>query len=189
MPFGLLWCCYLVQARATSRCPLGHQCLSAFCGVVTRQRTRPRPPADPVTNAFRPFVVLLPVLIQAYLETSAGVTNAFRPFVVLLPLVSSNAKTGPIPSPMPFGLLWCCYCRVRCRGFPLVQASPMPFGLLWCCYPNKDGVPSWPGRRHQCLSAFCGVVTPRMRIIGHAVVAVSPMPFGLLWCCYEEVKP
>ena len=58
MPFGLLWCCYTKQRRNTRR-------------------------ARNVTNAFRPFVVLLLHEIQ-YMDPAVRVTNAFRPFVVLL---------------------------------------------------------------------------------------------------------
>ena len=89
MPFGLLWCCYnkntlagigaiLVVTNAfrpfvvllpdywkanRQQVLSGHQCLSAFCGVVTRLvNTKSRLDEILVTNAFRPFVVLLHVL-------------------------------------------------------------------------------------------------------------------------------
>ena len=109
---------------------------------------------------------------------------------------------------MPFGLLWCCYTN-ETRHHPPRFPSPMPFGLLWCCYVMSSDDPAGPCVSHQCLSAFCGVVTTRRScelvqlIRGHQCLSAfcgvvtfakgthksviegeSPMPFGLLWCCY-----
>ncbi len=59
MPFGLLWCCYTLIRSSFPVHRQRHQCLSAFCGVVTAGGQPCGHLPGPVTNAFRPFVVLL----------------------------------------------------------------------------------------------------------------------------------
>ncbi len=162
MPFGLLWCCYTnVNDWAFSETP-SHQCLSACCGVVTTD----------VSNALLSGVtshqclsaccgVVTPHGGRYCQARRVPVTNAFRPVVVLLRTCVSGGSSPENLSPMPFGLLWCCYAW-RCKGtFAVSSSSPMPFGLLWCCYLERE------------LNA----ANERIK---------SPMPFGLLWCCYNQ---
>ncbi len=135
MPFGLLWCCYL------------------------RQGDDDRGADEYVTNAFRPFVVLLHLRGRRTQGSVRRVTNAFRPFVVLLQATAKGVDFGSashqclsafcgvvtlvhprevfraaIVSPMPFGLLWCCYKSAEGEATKNGVESPMPFGLLWCFY-------------------------------------------------------
>ncbi len=64
-----------------------------------------------------------------------SVTNAFRPVVVLLrDKEMDKVLADTKESPMPFGLLWCCYLPEDARLIASAPESPMPFGLLWCCY-------------------------------------------------------
>ncbi len=235
MPFGLLWCCYTRSSQHALRVAryvtnafrpfvvllqgvygdvfqqvLGHQCLSAFCGVVTISPSSNPSQSLSVTNAFRPFVVLLldgefhgrdwhvvvtnafrpfVVLLPQRYRQGPGrddrVTNAFRPFVVLLlgSLAQLLAKANE--SPMPFGLLWCCY---HTPGPWLATPTTVtnafrPFVVL---LRKTESNTITPRPSHQCLSAFCGVVT-RITEDGSAVrIIMSPMPFGLLWCCYRS---
>ena len=116
MPFGLLWCCYMTTLSNLITALIGHQCLSAFCGVVTAFRCAVTPGNFHVTNAFRPFVVLL---------RASGTHH---------PGLRSR-------SPMPFGLLWCCYPPVQRPSPGSDGLSPMPFGLLWCCYDHREQLP------------------------------------------------
>ena len=65
---------------------------------------------EDVAGAFRPVVVLLHAIVTSNETADWVVTNAFRPVVVLLHLmVEDTAKPAVSLSPMPFGLLWCCY--------------------------------------------------------------------------------
>ncbi len=72
MPFGLLWCCY------------------------QQGNTHARSANHAVTNAFRPFVVLLLVNVNKMLDCGSK-------------------------SPMPFGLLWCCYVEHDYEGAILAR--------------------------------------------------------------------
>ncbi len=131
-----------------------------------------------------------------------SVTNAFRPVVVLLLETESEALDWLQESPMPFGLLWCCYTCNRKHGQARLQ-SPMPFGLLWCCYritlkrlfiaaavTNAFRpvvvllrcflLALFVRARHQCLSACCGVVT---RTVAVEVMESSGSHQCLSACC------
>ena len=136
MPFGLLWCCYF---RCCSTHPSsqvsGHQCLSACCGVVTK-----------AANA------MLTILEEGHqcLSACCGVVTWLH----------TRELIGITESPMPFGLLWCCYMKLRIHPRFHGPLSPMPFGLLWCCYQNTAQTAYASNSSHQCLSACCGVVTP-----------------------------
>ena len=112
---------------------LSHQCLSAFCGVVT---------ASVIPTAIR----------RDY------VTNAFRPFVVLLLCTEKKTQSLEALSPMPFGLLWCCYSDAKRMpsAWPDVTNAFRPFVVLLL---QKSAEHSPEAMSHQCLSAFCGVVT------------------------------
>ncbi len=86
---------------------------------------------------------------------------------------------------MPFGLLWCCYthCGVLKGRFTVGRhqcLSAFCGVVTWRADPETEGA----RERHQCLSAFCGVVTPSLNRNCRARLPASPMPFGLLWCCY-----
>ncbi len=68
------------------------------------------------------------------------VTNAFRPVVVLLHAYVGLTFACTQGSPMPFGLLWCCYLQLPSPDRIGHRQSPMPFGLLWCCYPKVTAI-------------------------------------------------
>ncbi len=164
MPFGLLWCCYFWTAtKITAQKKRVTNAFRPFVVLLPHRRLGSTHQNYPVTNAFRPFVVLLLHPSRHLQRRHRLVTNAFRPFVVLLPV-------------REFG--------VACRSI----GSPMPFGLLWCCYGDCLGNHRFGHCRHQCLSAFCGVVTDT-RSHGAIHRPASPMPFGLLWCCYTLNHP
>ena len=63
--------------------------------------------------------------------------------------------------------------------------SPMPFGLLWCCY---DECPEKYSEVRQVTNAFRPVVVllPTRHYLAVVTNRASPMPFGLLWCCYRR---
>ncbi len=136
-----------------------HQCLSAGCGVVTREQIATSPTFDCVTNAFRPVVVLLRAKSHKTQSHHLVVTNAFRPVVVLLQRIKElEAKVDELQSPMPFGRLWCCYeveKHLIPKEFWVTNAfRPVVVLLLNYCHFGLCFT-----KRHQCLSAGCGVVT------------------------------
>ncbi len=232
MPFGLLWCCYPHARKANISDCFCHQCLSAFCGVVTHataprlafKTASPMPfgllwccypptgvaPCNALASSPMPFGLLWCCYCRrrGNQDWRGLVTNAFRPFVVLLlGKVSATECYRPChqclsafcgvvtsksyqtlcfgdQSPMPFGLLWCCYHTQSPLTYFLSSKSPMPFGLLWCCYSRLVCTPPRRSTSHQCLSAFCGVVTSKNSTQRLERQRESPMPFGLLWCCY-----
>ncbi len=142
------------------------------------------PPSLRVTNAFRPFVVLLRPGRLRGLPDALRVTNAFRPFVVLLQKLGLDdaAITSRVTNAFrPFVVLLrprrSSYCRSDCS----VTNAFRPFVVL--LQRNFISRPLRLQASHQCLSAFCGVVTDGGGEMS-APINESPMPFGFLWCCY-----
>ncbi len=159
MPFGLLWCCYAVMQSMVPIHGKRHQCLSACCGVVT---STPKREAALLSAGHQCLSACCGVVTSGSEWGSPrrpGVTNAFRPVVVLLLGVPTKEQRHWIGCHQCLSA--CCGVVTRRAAWTLDRQawSPMPFGLLWCCYGSKSLVRLAPLGRHQCLSACCGVVT------------------------------